>query len=192
MTTTGALDSIKTIYVLSKSAVKREAVERWLRVTQRETMRVFFIDSQPTECPQPLGRHSAMQCLFRRLPVLGEEIDCMYVGIENFIACAGNGRWYDHVAVMATYVTRNGLLLSIGGVGQFANVIPPAYVPRQGPDILLPLGYKETAGARIHAANPYIAHDNWATAVSPANVDRVFQIVDALRCLDAKINSFVR
>jgi hypothetical protein len=193
MTTTCALENVKTIYVLSKSAVKEAAVKRWLRLSRRNWMQVFYIDSQPTDCPQPFGKHSAMQCLFKRLPPLGvDEVDTMYVGIENFIAKDDDGRWRDKVAVAATYVTRNGLLLHTAAVGQFDNIVPRRFEPRTLPDILKPLGYSETVGARIHAADADIAHDNWATAVSPANVDRVTQVVDALRCLDEKLNSFVR
>lgn len=186
------MENVTKVCVLSKSKVKGDAVKRWLRRSKRNWMQVTFIDSQATDCPQPLGQDSAMQCLFKRLPKFKSiERNTMYVGIENYISQDADGRWRDKVAVSVTYVTNNGVLLHTATIGQFDNVVPRRFEPRTLPDVVAPLGYSVTVGARIHAAYPDIAHDDWATEASMANIDRGTQIVDALRCLDEKLNSFV-
>ena len=189
-----ALDGIKSINVLSQSNIKREAVMRWLRITKRRHLRVYFVEPAETGCPQPFGAHSALQCLSRRLPPLDRKTGAMWIGIENYIVCTAHGAWLDYVAVSATYVTANGLVLTVSSRGQFGNHIPPQYVPQSGPDLHdpYPLGYSQTVGERIEAANPHIPHDDWGVGVCPTNIPRTTQIVDALRVLDEKINSFVR
>jgi hypothetical protein len=195
MSDCGVREKVKKIYVLSTSPVKQAAVERWLALCRRRRRRlaeVTYLDAQPTGCPQPLGVHSATQCLVLRLPLrFTAEIGAMYIGIENFIALDAVG-WADHVIVSATYVTREGALLMVDSIGQFANVIPRRFAPSGEPDVVAPAGYKQTVGQRIHDSYPHVPHDNWATAVSAANVDRATQIVDALRSLDEKLNAFVR
>jgi hypothetical protein len=186
-----ALEKVKIIYVLSRSAVKRKAIERWLKLKRRAEVRVVYIDAQPTGCPQPLGLLSATQCLTFRLPLLfAEEVGAMYVGIENFIVLDAQG-WHDMVTVSATCITRSGELLTVNTVGQFANIIPRRFAPAAEPDIPLPTGYTQTVGTRIHEAYPHVPHDDWPTSVSAANVDRATQIVDALRSLDEKLKHLV-
>lgn len=174
------MKNVKNIIVLSKSPIKNEAVNRWLNVLGCDSIKVTCIDSEQTGCPQPVGKQSATECLIKRLP---ESLSkgAMYIGIENFIEKGANGIWYDKVAV-AIYAVHNGSLLYNIAVGQFNNIIPSQFVPKTNPDIAIPFGYSKTVGKCINDANPNIPHDNWATAVSPINIDRVTQIFDALRC----------
>lgn len=185
-----SLVGVMHVYVLSKSAVKRAAVRRWLQISGRHTVALHFVDSAETGCPQPFGEHSAFQCLARRLPRLHGGGHALWVGIENYIYCAASGKWCDAVAVSFTYVTNNGLVLTVMSSGQFGNLVPQEYEPASGPDIANPLGFSETVGKRVHARHRDIPHDNWGHRVHAAGIDRRTQIVDALRMLDHKINVF--
>ena len=185
-----SLTGVKRIYVLSKSPVKRDAVMRWLRLSGRKKISVYFVNAADTGCPQPFGEHSAFQCLARRIPQLYGGGHTLWVGIENYIYCAPSGDWCDAVAVSFTYVTASGLVLTVMTSGQFGNLIPSAFEPKGGPDINEPLGFSETVGRRIHAARRDVPHDNWGKQTHVVGIDRRTQIVDALRTLDLKINAF--
>lgn len=181
------LEHVKKICVLSKSAVKRRAVERWLRLSGRLDLDVVYLEARPTECPQPFGKASALHCLYRRMPTRADGCECVYLGIENFILRNAHGRWYDYVAVTINFVTEAGVVANVSCAGNFGNLIPRRFAPRTLPEIGEPLGFHETVGQRIHAADATIAHDDWGAAVAPGNVGRATQIVDALRCLDQKL-----
>lgn len=174
---------IKKIIVLSKSPIKYQAVTRWLNVLGCDSIEIECIDSEPTGCGHPFGKQSATECLLNRLPEILSK-DTLYIGIENFIEMDAT-RWYDKVAVAIYVVHDNSFLYNIA-VGQFNNIIPKQFIPKTNPDIIIPFGYSKTVGNCIHEAYPAIPHDNWATSVSPINVDRVTQIFDALRCFQIK------
>jgi hypothetical protein len=184
------MQSTKNIYVHSTSEIKRAAVEKWLGFYDQKDVQVFFTKSEDTECPQPLGKDSAIQCLFKRLPQKLLDLATyaqLHIGIENFIyQCKSNGVWYDRVAVAATYVAPDDTFMFFATIGIVENLIPSEYAPVDAPDITRPLGYRVTVGERISSALPHVLHDNWATAVDSENIDRVDQIFSALCCLQKK------
>lgn len=185
-------NSIDKIVVLSTSAVKQRAVVRWLRTKRRLRVPVVCIEACPTDCPQPVTLQSALECLAKRLPINRLEHGVLYLGIENFIEFCPFNCWADNVAVSATCVNADGVILTATSVGLFANYIPRKFSPKNKPDVTSPLGFKFTVGQQIHDSHGEIPHDDWGPSVIPHNVDRVTQIFDALRRLNLKIGSTSR
>lgn len=180
------LRGIKKIFLLSRSPVKIKAIHRWLNILKKPEIEICCVDSMPTDCPQPVGSASAIKCLEKRFPpMLCEDKDTIYVGIENFIQEKKDG-WHDDVAVALVLWREDQKFMHVQ-FGLFGNRIPKKFAPKAKPNIENPCGFTTTVGQRIYASNPKIPHDNWATFVGQdCNIDRQTQIVDALRRLNIK------
>jgi len=175
----------ETIRLASQSTVKSAALRKCIESRGGQLARQCLYEVPgPTHCPQPLGIHSAIECLEMRFKGFGEQllpVDDLFVAIENFVDIGADGAWYDRCVVAARYVIgETSFWYTELAVSSIDIRIPDEFVPTDLPDIQAPLGYSTTVGSRVHAKFPDYPGDDWARAVNSANPDRVAQICDAL------------